>query len=111
VSQGTVQNTGESLYQHILKFLRAPLWHLEKHPLYIKGIIANVLESHRDHALLMEAYQEMMKAVLKIKLVSWQMSASNENKDWCDFVVPESQKKYTGSKRTLQRCDRDSIFC
>ena len=60
-------------------------------------------ETHGDYKLLMEAYEELAKAVHQINLVLWQMPDNETIREWSDFVVQESIRGMTGTGRTLQR--------
>ena len=94
-------SSGGTLGQALDQFLIAPVTHLEQHPRTLQLIVSEMGSSHPETALLLEALDEVTRAVNLVHLASWQRRESESDNGWKDFVSKDSVK--TVSKKELQR--------
>ncbi len=71
---------GHALEIAMLKFLSAPIAHLEDHPKYLLFIVNEMPNNDRDIPMLKEALVEMNTAVFMTRLSAWQQYGSNTPK-------------------------------
>lgn len=80
-----------TLHQALLSFLRSPATHLDSHPRALQLILNEMTTGDQEADALLEARQEMNKAVYLVHLASWQQSERKGS--WKDYVLPEAMRE------------------
>ena len=91
-----------SFHEALLSFLHAPKSHLYAHPRALELISKEMSAGDPETAAVLDAQQEMTKAVHCVRLANWQQVQQSEEKcSWKDFVLPDVMR--TAKKEDVNR--------